>query len=43
MKIRFAVLSMALLSSLALAGCSNTVDGMGRDLENAGQGIQRTF
>lgn len=33
------VLLAGLLSALALTGC-NTVDGMGRDIEKAGQKIQ---
>lgn len=31
-----------LLAAFALAGC-NTVEGMGRDIESAGQAIQDTF
>lgn len=26
-----------------LAGCSNTLDGAGRDIEKAGQKVQQTF
>lgn len=28
---------------VALTGCSNTFDGAGRDIEKAGESIQRTF
>jgi predicted small secreted protein len=42
-KIRFACLALALLSGLALSGCGNTVNGMGRDIEKAGQNIQKSF
>jgi predicted small secreted protein len=30
-------------ASLALSACANTLDGAGRDIENAGQAIQKTF
>lgn len=33
-------LFMVIVFSGALAGCANTLDGMGRDIENAGQSIQ---
>lgn len=29
--------------TLVLGGCTNTVDGLGRDVERAGQSIQRAF
>lgn len=35
------ILSLAVLVSLS--ACSNTLDGAGRDLERAGQSIQKTF
>ena len=28
---------------LSVAACSNTLDGAGRDIEKAGEKIQRTF
>lgn len=34
---------LALIAGFALGGCSNTFEGMGRDIERAGEGIQRTF
>lgn len=34
---------IALLSIIILAGCSNTFDGAGRDVENAGEWVQDTF
>ena len=37
------VFALMLLSGLALAGCSNTMNGVGKDVEHAGQSIQRTF
>ncbi len=43
MRIRFTIMALALVSSLALSGCGNTFNGMGRDIEKAGQGIQKTF
>ncbi len=32
-----------MLAVLALGGCANTVDGVGRDIERAGKSIQRAF
>lgn len=29
--------------TLGLTSCANTFDGAGRDIEDAGQSIQRTF
>lgn len=43
MKALHLVLPLIALSALALAGCSNTFDGAGRDIEKAGQNIQRNF
>jgi predicted small secreted protein len=43
MKPILVVLALGLLTGLALGGCSNTFEGMGRDVERAGQSIQRTF
>lgn len=34
---------IALLSILILTGCSNTFEGAGRDVENAGEWVQDTF
>ncbi len=31
------------LATLGLSACANTLDGAGRDIENAGQAIQKTF
>ena len=35
--------AFSLLAGLVLAGCSNTFNGVGQDMENAGQYIQRQF
>jgi len=43
MRILFFALTFSALSALALGGCSNTFDGAGRDIEKAGESIQRTF
>jgi predicted small secreted protein len=43
MKTGLLALGVLLLAGLGMAGCSNTVDGFGRDLERAGQSVQRTF
>ncbi|MGZ9108266.1 MAG: entericidin A/B family lipoprotein [Micavibrio sp.] len=43
MKFRIFVLTFSALTTLALGACSNTFDGAGRDIENAGESIQRTF
>ncbi len=32
-----------IVAVMALAGCSNTFDGAGKDIEKAGQKIQETF
>ncbi len=32
-----------LVALSVLAGCSNTLDGAGRDIEKAGEKIQNTF
>lgn len=36
------LLVMVISISGLLGGCSNTFNGMGRDIENAGQSIQRS-
>jgi predicted small secreted protein len=43
--IKFSTLAVALslIAGLALGGCSNTFDGAGKDIERAGQAVQRTF
>jgi predicted small secreted protein len=33
---------MAVIALLALSACGNTINGMGRDIEHAGRGIQET-
>ncbi len=35
------ILSLAVIASLS--ACANTLDGAGRDIEKAGQSIQKTF
>ncbi len=38
------ILILALFLSIsALSGCSNTLDGAGRDIESGGEWIQNTF
>lgn len=37
------VIAVSVLSGLALGGCSNTFNGAGKDIEKAGQNIQRNF
>lgn len=37
------VLALGLITGLALGGCTNTMEGVGRDVERAGQNIQRNF
>lgn len=41
MKLSLTILLLA--ASLSLAACSNTAEGVGRDVEKAGQKIQQTF
>jgi len=43
MKKLLIIISMLILSGLSLAACSNTAEGIGRDVEHAGQKIQDTF
>lgn len=43
MRNRYFVLLACFALLLAGAACSNTVDGLGRDMESAGQKIQKTF
>lgn len=38
-----AALFLLLAGAVGVTGCTNTFDGMGRDIENAGQTIQQTF
>ncbi len=40
---RFVILPALLLSVLALSACGNTMNGVGRDFEEWGQGLQETF
>lgn len=42
MKTAAFLVAVLVVSGFALGGC-NTVDGMGQDIEKAGQGIQRSF
>lgn len=35
--------TLALFSLLVLSACGNTLNGAGRDIEKAGQSIQKTF
>jgi predicted small secreted protein len=34
---------LAVMALLALAACSNTFEGMGRDMQHAGRSIENTF
>jgi predicted small secreted protein len=43
MKIAIFAVGLIVLSGVGLAGCTNTVDGVGRDLERAGQSVQKAF
>lgn len=43
MKNKYILLSLTGLALLSFSGCSNTADGLGRDIEKAGQKIQDTF
>ena len=36
------ILVCFLVTGAAVSGCTNTLDGMGRDIEQAGQSIQRS-
>lgn len=38
--IRYAFLSLCTVSVLGLGACANTVNGAGRDIENAGHKVQ---
>lgn len=40
---KFVILLSLGVMTLSLAGCGNTAEGAGRDLENWGQTIQDTF
>ena len=37
------IMTIAMVTLLGLSGCSNTLEGIGRDVENAGEKIQDTF
>lgn len=39
---RFLLMTLC-LGILALSGCSNTFDGMGRDMKGAGEWLEDTF
>lgn len=43
MKYKTFFLTLSVLLGLTLAGCSNTLDGAGRDIEHVGEKIQKTF
>jgi len=43
MRTLLVVLALSLVAGLALGGCTNTFEGVGRDVERAGEGIQRAF
>ncbi len=40
--IKTIVMTSALISTVALCACGNTVRGAGRDIENAGETVQDT-
>jgi predicted small secreted protein len=40
---KFAKLPLIMLTICLLSACSNTLEGLGRDIENAGETIQETF
>lgn len=37
------IIAVSTVAGLALGGCSNTFNGAGKDIEKAGQNIQRNF
>jgi len=37
------IMILSLMTLMSLAACSNTLDGAGRDIEKAGQKVQKTF
>lgn len=39
----FLALTCVILAGVSLSGCSNTLDGAGRDVEKAGEWVQDTF
>ena len=41
MKNNFALILSALLLATTVAACSNTLHGAGRDIENAGESVQK--
>lgn len=41
MKVYFKVLLVALICAVLGTGCSNTVQGFGKDMENSGHEIQK--
>ncbi len=43
MRVRFVILPLLVLSLLSLTGCGNTLEGVGRDLEEWGKTLQETF
>lgn len=40
---RYYIVALLSLAALSLSACSNTAQGFGRDMEKAGQKIQKTF
>lgn len=43
MKVKFVILPVLAMSVLLLSGCGNTMEGVGRDLEEWGKTLQETF
>ena len=43
MKCKFVILPLLAIAVLSLSGCGNTLEGVGRDLEEWGQTLQNTF
>lgn len=40
---KLSILTCLFLATAFIAGCANTFDGAGRDIEKAGEKIQETF
>ena len=43
MVMRILIATLLTASFISLGACSNTIEGVGRDIERAGEGIQKTF
>lgn len=41
MKTKYFILTLLAVTTMGLSACENTFHGAGRDLENAGEGVQQ--